>query len=582
MWPTNPELQHAPIRRTAVGFILAGVILFVMAYFGAVPAAWLAARLSSDGDLTPAFVEQMARSQLTLGLLLAILGASAPVVAPLLLRMARWFFGLPTWPVSWGCGLVAGVGALAVNLGWYDGIPHVTDEISHLFQTKILLSGAWAAPAPPCPMSFHQPHIIITAGGLWHTIYPPGHPILLLLFSKLGLLSVVGPVCLGVAVMACHRLALRFWEQPVAHGTAALLALSPQWLLLGGSWMSHMSFTALNAGGWALWLAARDRPTSGGWHLLSAVAGLLLAWSAVIRPQDFVLTSAIAAAALLLHPRQIGPLLRQLPGLAAGALPVVLVTGLWNQALYGAPWAMGYGHSPSLTPQTQPTYGFTEAFGWREATSITLWSLIRFNKSLLGWPASLLFIPFLVLLRPHVRRRDLVCLGGAGLIVLFFFFYFYYGIEYEARFYCSAVPLLVVATVRGIQALSQRGVPPSLLALAVAAFVLHALFFYAPAYLAPRYGGDYEQSSPIIEETARTEGLQNALVLVPSGEDAQFRYSGAFQWNDPHLRRPVIYARDLPAYNDCLLAAFPERTFHRFVPDKDWRAGRFVPVDTRP
>lgn len=583
MWPAASKFGSEHTKRTAIGFILTGLVLLLMTRQGALPMSWIATALSSDGNLTATFICLIERSQLTLSIILLTLGALAPIIAHPLLQLARWFSSRSPWSVSITCGLVACVGSAAINYFWYDGIPHVTDEISHLFQAKILEVGRWAAPAPPCPMNFHQPHIIISANGLWHTIYPPGHPVLLTLFGWAGLLAFAGPICHAVAVVAAHRLALRFWDKSIAHASAAMLSLSPQWLLLGASWMSHMSFSALNLSGWALWLAAHDGKVNSPRRLGIAAAGLMLAWSAIIRPQDFILTSAIAVFALLLHPHLIAPLLRQTPALFAGAIPVILFTGAWNMALYGAPWAMGYGHSSSLTPQTQPIYGFTDTFGWKEAAAITTWSLLRLNKSLLGWPSSLIFIPFLLILRPYAQRRDIVCLVGAALIVFFFFFYFYYGTEYEARFYCSAVPLLIIATSRSIKCIAdwweaRTNKPPIALGLAIAACALHSLFFYIPSYLAPRYGHGYEQASMVIETTTRSAGLTNAIVLVPSGKDERFRYSGAFPLNDPMLSRPVLYVRDLADSMACLRDAFPERSFYRFVPENDWRGGRLVQV----
>lgn len=572
--PTIDRAKTGLVARTI--FIAGGAILVTLASAGLILMAWPARLLSDDGLLTPEFLSLLASSQVRLGWILIAVG----IAAPLLLRAGNYLLNalhsFPPWIITIACSSAGAGLTLAINRFVYDGLPHVTDEISHLFQAKILMSGRWAAPAPPCPMSFYQPHIIISPSGLWHTIYPPGHPTLLAIFGKLGLLPIAGPICAAFAVGSCHCLALRFWSPRVANLSALLLAFSPQFLLLGASWMSHTSFMALHASGWAMWLWAGERV---GVKRIAglAIAGLLLAWSAIVRPQDFLLASAIAGLAILLHPASLLPLLRQLPIVLIGTIPVILYTAAWNSALYGAPWAMGYGHAPSLTPQTQPRYGFHESFGVREALGITVWSVLRLNKSLLGWPSALILLPGLALLGRGFQRRDAICLAGAVAVVGFFFFYFYYGIEYEARFYCVAVPFLIVATVRSLQGWA-RILPRTAVMLFATASILHALSYYWPVYLLPRYSGDYEQVSRVLEKTARQAGLRDALVIVPSEEDAQFRYSGGFLWNDPLLIRDIIYARERESDLACLRAGFPNRTIHRFIPESDWRSGRIEPV----
>lgn len=574
--PKRNIALSGPYRIELPVFALAGIALLVLAAAGVVPMAFLARGLSDDGALSPDFIRLLQTSQTRLGIIFLLVGIAAPLLQRWIQAVLDAILTISSWSVTLSASALGATAALLINRFVYDGLPHVTDEISHLFQAAILLTGSWAAPAPPCPMSFYQPHIIITASGLWHTIYPPGHPTLLAIFGKIGLLPLAGPICMAVAVGACHRLALRFWSPRIAHISAILLALSPQFLLLGASWMSHTPFMALYASGWAAWLWAGERV--GLKRLIGlALAGLLLAWSAIVRPQDFLLASAIAGLAILLHPAALLPLLRQLPIVLIGTIPVILYTAAWNSALYGAPWAMGYGHSPSLTPQTQPRYGFHESFGLREALGITVWSVLRLNKSLLGWPSALLLLPGLALLGRGFQRRDAICLAGAAVVVGFFFFYFYYGIEYEARFYCVAVPLLIVATVRSLQGWA-RIMPRTIVMLFAAASVLHALFYYWPVYLLPRYSGDYEQVSRVIEQTARQAGLRDALVIVPSGEDAQFRYSGGFLWNDPLLKRDIIYARERESDLTCLQNGFPNRSLYRFIPEAGWRTGRIEPV----
>lgn len=565
-----------PSRRFGVFSItitVLGGFLALAAYIGFTPLEPIATIFSDDGALSDPFRFQLATSQFIFGTLLLFAGLGGEPFSIRLGNMAEHILDRPSWQITWGSSALSAGLAVMVSQYLLDGLPHVTDEISHLFQSKILLAGSLTAPAPSCPMSFSQPHVIMTAKGLWHSIYPPGHALLIALFSVFGGNAWVGPVSTGVAVAALHRLALRWWRPRAANLSALLLAMSPQVLLLGGSWMSHSSFTALYALAWAAWLSGRTRttPTARRLHLIAT--GLLFAWSAIIRPQDFILASAVAACALLLYPSRIPPLLKDLGYVAAGTLPVVIFMAIWNNALYGTPLAIGYGHSQSLTPQMRPTYGFSATFGLAEAARVTGWSLMRLNKSLLGWPASFIFLPALALAPRSLSRREVTCLVGSLLVVAFFFFYFYYGSEYEARFYFTAVPLMIMLTVQGGRLL-KRWISTGHLTVLGLVFALHGLFYYWPFDIWPRYHHDYEQVSRIIEDTAARAHIQNAVVLIPAHGTDQFRYSGGFLWNDPGLHRSILYARDVASERDCIQRAFANRTFYRFIPENGWREGR--------
>lgn len=583
---SDAEMSHETHNRSdrmpshwpfTISLAVFGAILLISAIFGLLPVERVALLFSDDGQLTESFRTQLFTSQWVLGALCLAGGIASRGVLTRLDRGIEWLLARADAQITWISAVAAGSISLGLNLYLYDGIPHVTDEISHLFQAKILLTGHLAALAPACPMSFYQPHIIITASGLWHSIYPPGHALLAALFMLCGGKLLLGPVCTAIAVAALHRIALRFWCRPIAHTAAVLFALSPQVLLLGGSWMSHSSFLAMYAAGWALWLFARTLDTRFSRGLALLAAGLLLAWSAIIRPQDFLLASAIPALAAILYPRQIPALLKDAGFLLIGALPVIIFTAIWNTALNGAPLALGYGHSASLTPQMRPTYGFSSTFGFEEASRITVWSLIRLNKSLLGWPSSFIALFLLALAPRSLTRRDAICIAGVALVIAFFFFYFYYGSEYEARFYFTAVPLLIVLTAKGLQ-ISRKWLSRGQLALLILIFTLHGTFFYWPSYVIPRYRNDYEQVSRVIAQASERQQIQHAVVLVPADGANEFRFSGAFMWNDPQLTNKVIYVREIAADRDCLRNAFPTRTWYRFVPENNWRSGRLEPV----
>ncbi len=67
-----------------------------------------------------------------------------------------------------------------------------------------------------------------------------------------------------------------------------------------------------------------------------------------------------------------------------------------------------------------------------------------------------------------------------------------------------------------------------------------------------------------------------ALVLLPN---ENFIYSSGFIHDDPWLKNPILYARDLPGQMGCLREAFPTRHLYRYRPDAgNPHRGDFIPI----
>ncbi len=447
------------------------------------------------------------------------------------------------------------------------------------------------AAAPPCPEYFFQHHIYITMDGKWFSIYPPGQATVLALALRFGLASFVEPACFALASASLGWMAHIFFRPWTARRLTLLFIACPLNWLLGASYMSHLTFLATFSVGLAFFTAqiVRFGSTLKG-HVSDIIAGFCMAFAGLIRPQDFIIVSAMAGlTVLIVRPTCIPSLLGKAVWLLPGVVLPAVYQLLWNHHQYGSALALGYARGvSSVTPLLRPYFGFSPTFGPRDAAAITGWSLLRLNKCLLGWPSAFLLLPW-VFWPGRIRRRNVAALLATGLLIGFYFFYFYYGAEYEARFYHPAVPLLLYLAVRGFDRIT------SILALVVrrirhleagataraiwvtlcAAAWLYCAAYYLPVYLWPKYSHDYEQASPVLHRLAEDAGLKRALVLVPSRDGGDFRYSSGFMWNDPRLAAPVIYARGLPGAPARLAAAFPKRTIYRFEPSPDWQGGRF-------
>ena len=112
------------------------------------------------------------------------------------------------------------------------GHPHVQDEATYAFQAELLARGRlWVAdPGVDLVLPFTRVH----AGNL-HGVFPMGWPGVLAPFSALGLGWLANPLLHGLVAWRGSRLAGSLLGEKAVLPAAALLALSPQMLLLGAS-----------------------------------------------------------------------------------------------------------------------------------------------------------------------------------------------------------------------------------------------------------------------------------------------------------------------------------------------------------
>lgn len=583
---SNPVLScglRHPKAGPAILLLGLGLGLWGAAQAGWYPMCALAARLSDDGILTDSYVRLIQDSQLKLAAAFLLAGGLFSWIDAG--KLARFFADVPfRWVAA-----VAGTFALLLGYGmqeWlFDGIPHVTDASSHLFQAKIFAAGRMFAPAPECPDAFWQSHVLMTHSGKWFTKYTPGHALLLAGGIRLGLVKWVLPLCAMATVVALGKLLERCADRIGARLFMVMFLLSPLALMLSGSYMSHTPAMAFAAGGILLWVQSRQASSKGMERGLLGLAGFLLAVSAMARPQEFIMIGLIGFLFFLsLKGAEWLRLLRALPFILAGAAPVLAFWFRYNEVIYGNPLAIGYGYTLDdvIRPSSQGVYGFTPTYGLKEALSVLVWNFDRVNHSFFGWPMSLIFVPF-AFSRDHRRLLYLACVGIA--VVVGTYFFFGWRVEYENRYYFLCLPFFLYLTVRGMRNWVRIGASPQWRAVAAqgvfgfcVAFYLYAALYYWPDYLIPRYRENYEDSSIAIEMTVRERGLENALVLIGPDEGASFVYTSGFAFNDPLLERDVIYARDLPKSIDCLRNAFPGRRFYRYDHTAG-DSGRLLPLD---
>ena len=557
---------ESPLHRKCAAWLLApgiwGIGLLGLSGLGFFPGVKLAARFADADGLSAAFVAQLANSQWAVAWTLLAAGLLAWVGGSLAGRL-RWWPSLDRgWPLL--VSAAGFVGAWAVQGGIFGHVPHITDATSHWFQAQIFALGRLAVPAPPCPAAFFQHNVVVGLQGLWHTKYFPGQALWLIWPLRL----VMMPLAFALFLAAAHRIVARQIDRPAAHATAALLAVSPLLLLLAGSFMSHTTLLMWMAGCWAFGLKAADAETPRPAFGFAAAAGFCGGMGVLTRAHDAALAGLVIAGFIWFsRPARPFRFVSIAAGLLAGAaLPLGFLL-CWNRQLYGSFWASGYnwaGAAPqSQTPIIRDTLGFSDGFSAARALKQTFWTALRLNQALLGWPAALPLLVPALLWRP-VRRGNGICLAAAAVLYLPYFFFHYYGFELEARYATAAAPFLVAILARTLVAGSRIPAARRPLIAWAAAFFLYAGFFYWPQHLVPRYAGAYEEADPELHRAAQAAKLDTpALVLLPADG---FVYSSGFIHNDPLLKAPLLFAREIPTELAGLAQAFPQHRLYRWQP----------------
>ena len=456
--------------------------------------------------------------------------------------------GFVATPLAVSLAIVALAASAAVSTYLLERIPHVQDSVAYLFQAHTFSLGRLWAPLPELP-EFFEHEFVVMRDGRWFGKYPPGFPAVLALGVLAGAPWLVNPVAAGLAVLATYLLGARTAGPGVGLLAALLLATSPFFLFLGGSFMAHTTgllFVTLFALAYA----------SGRGFL----AGLAFGACFLIRPWT-ALVMAIPLGIDLLRER------RRLPPLALGALPAVAVFLAYNTLLAGDP----LNNTMELWWSFDRLgFGADRGFGGHSPFNGLLNSLrnaAELSRHAFGWPAVLTFaFAFVPFVARAATRWDRIWLGSWFCLMLGYVGWWADGVMYGPRFYHEAMPFLALLTARGAQVLAQSvGAPgPALAALLLALPIAHNLALYLPAQ-APLHRG-YNYVSRRSLDAVESAGIRDALVFVDLGGRGEWwHYGSLFPANHPLLGGDTIYARDLGSRNSALMTRYPERRYYRLV-----------------
>lgn len=546
-------------------------------------------------------------------------------------RGVMWFVGLfttrnlagvlssPAWPVR--ALLVSGIlftfaVTLHVATDVLEGIPHIQDSVTYLFQAQTLTRGDLTAPAPPLAGPEYSEHFdqefLLVRDGRWFGKYPPGYPAVLAAGVLAGGPWLVNPLLAALTIPLLFALAKILYGEgrPTTAGlmpcACLLLAMSPFFLVMSGSLMAHAAelfWTALFMVAWARAVGSGRRRWAAAAGLAIGMLFLTRQFTALTVGLSFGVSWPVFSRRPASRAPTTGAALHRaahfrsaVPRLLLFAAPFVLALLGYQAAVTGDPFTdprllywpydrvgFGAGSGEAQNVFTFVTTSAGAAQQWADdpaqpprgnSPSLGLYNLgrnvVALQESLFAWPPlfTLGFVWLAFLLRRPVAA-DWALLIMAAAVAGGYIGYWAAGIAYGPRYFYAALPALILLSGRGLSALAgatgRRAT--GLLLLALVAYSLVAL----PAHIDAYRGYNFVSR----EQRAAVEQAVNgpALVFVSVSETDWWEYGSFFSGNSPWLDGEFVYARDRgSAANEALRAAFPGRAAYL------WRDGRLNPL----
>ncbi len=446
----------------------------------------------------------------------------------------------------------------------FERLPHLEDEVAYLFQARTMGLGRLTVPSPPHPDAFWTPFVLDYQGQRFGK-YAPGWPGVLALGVLARVPWLVNPLLAALALYLVYRLGQSLYDDRTGLLAAALGMTSPLFLVLSGSFLSHLASLVwlLLFSLWFVWTAqGRNR-----WYALGA--GLALGMAFLTRSLTAVAYAVPFAAYSLIQVtrrRQVHWHHYLLVALAAGAVAALLPAYQW--AVAGDPrlspytlwWPydrIGFGPGIGAMPGGHSPY-----YAWINLKQ----DLSRAATDVLGWPG-LSWLPLLLGLSLRPRRpRDWALLAPATCLVTAYVFYWigsparlwgprYYFEGFGGLWLLGAVGLLKVWDWSKTR---QRWVRPALGG-ALVLVVAFSLAVNLPSRMQAAhgfYGITRAQLQPIEEAE-----LHNALVIVYA--ERWLEYGALLSGMSPTLDDDVIYVRGSGAEIDAaVIAEYPGKAVH--------------------
>jgi Dolichyl-phosphate-mannose-protein mannosyltransferase len=317
-----------------------------------------------------------AMALLTIGLLATPLPERLAAIG---LRLVR-----RPWLAAGGAAVFVLMGSLLISRLVLRRAPICDDENTYRFIAQTLEQGALVAPSPGTDLPFYQEQFVVITDKARYGKYSIGYPALLALGRLVGAESLVVPLLTAALVLLTMLVGRAVFGARTAALAALLLALSPQVLVTGGTWLSQPAAAVCLAVALICLLAMAGT----GRHRVrwAAGAGFALGYGVLVRPLPGLLFVAVAVLHLALEHRprkalDLAPWLAVLLPVAAGVTLMMAV----NRAQTGQPLVTAYE-----TAHHVPLIAFITGSTGLRASSLA-GTVIRLDHWFLGWPLALAF-----------------------------------------------------------------------------------------------------------------------------------------------------------------------------------------------
>ncbi len=468
---------------------------------------------------------------------------------------------------------------------YFEGIPHLEDEIAYVWQARAIADGNLTVSSPPQARSFLVPFVVDHNGQRFGK-YPLGWPVVLAIGVLLGIRSLINPLLAGLGVWLTYRLGKKIFGETVGILAAALTLASPFFLMNSGTLLSHSFGLVLSTAFTLAWIDGFGNLEAPRRILPTVVAGMTLGVLVLTRP----LTALAVALPFVIHGiylfiRADWRTRRHVLAVGFLALAVSALTFLWQFAVTGDPFLNPYTlWWPYDKVGFGPGYGVTEnGHSLNLARINTRFSLRAGYSDLFGWGKfSWIFLPFGIL-AVFLRRNWQGLLAAAVFpsLVIFYMAYWVGAWIFGPRYYFEGLFSLTLLSGAGIALLAGWPIQPDeswrtyqgwkrfrplIVSAIVVTLVVGNLYFYTPARLVTLrglYGMEKSDLNPFFTEQAQE--LAPALIVVHPKN--WMEYGVLLDLQSPNLDSPFIFifSRN-PHVDDALRADFPERDFYHYYP----------------
>lgn len=465
------------------------------------------------------------------------------------------------------------IAASSLNYFVYERHPHVPDEVTDFQHARYLADGVLTSPAPPVPEAFDV-YLMQVDGERWYPVAPVGWPAVLSLGILLGVPWLVNPVLAGLNVILIYLLVQVIFSRYIARMSLLLLCVSPWYVFMGMSFMTHMSTLTF-----ALCAAlAVEKARKSGKAIWAWLGGGAVGIMSLIRPLEGLIVACLLGLwSIGLGGKRLKT--SAITALVIGSIIVGSVVLFYNRYLTGDPtvFPLNAYLDQKFGPKSNALgFGPERGMGWAidpfpghgpiDALVNANLNTFSINIELYGWSIGSLILFALLVFSGVLKRGDYIMIAViTAVFIPHFFYYFSGGPDFGARYWFLMLVPFIALTVRGIDALEtklkNRATNPSFAVTRVKVGVLSLCFFTLVNYFPWRATDKYHHfrgMRPGIRALAAKYGFGKSLVLV-RGNSSDYQSAWIHNPLNPNANAPV-YAWDRDTeIRAKILQAYPDR-----------------------